>query len=188
MKTIFCALIFIPVNSFASAHDTGCQDLENAQLRLKVHTENIVHAAATRTPQGGHYKKKEVVCKRNNCKEKISNEIRTVYEPGHPDANRRGYVKYADIDVKQEYSAVTVAAGEIKALAYSGACLAKLTELKETLIVRYAKGNVLSDIFKFGKHNEIVSWARTFVNGKRQIFDFTARVDCQKFATHQFSL
>lgn len=182
MKLILISICFFATSAWAVHYDLNCQDLENAQLRLKAHTENIVHAAATR------HKKKEVVCKHNVCKEKTSNVSRIVYEPGHPDANRRGYVKYPDIDVKEEYKAMQLAASELKSLAYTGACHSRVTESRETLIVKYTKGNILSDIFKFGKNKEITSWARTFVNGKNQIFDFTLRVDRQKFATNSFAL
>lgn len=187
MKILIYVICFFSVKASAITYDLYCKDLSNAQVRLEAHTSNIINSSTTRTPQGGHYKKLDVICKKGSCTTEKSLVKKIVYEPGHPDADKRGYVKYPDIDVKAEYSQVNMAVSEIKALAYKGACRMQVLQTAETIIVKYKSGNILSDIFKIGKNHEIISWARTFFNGKNKIYDYSSRIDKQKFATNSFA-
>lgn len=88
-------------------------------------SSNIANAETTRTPEGGPYRKKEVVFgaepERKTFAEVLEGEInqnaqsvhaieivstdkppRLKYEPNHPDANEKGYVAYPDINVMEE--------------------------------------------------------------------------------------
>lgn len=89
------------------------------RLRAEVVAGNMANAESTRTPEGGPYKRKEVVFEsaRDNAMQLAgTNSLSTVggvrvrqivadpsapvmrYEPGHPDADASGYVAYPNIN------------------------------------------------------------------------------------------
>ncbi len=93
--------------------------------RMGAISSNIANAQTTRTPEGGPYRKKEVVFGSEPARESfgeilegeldekaqsvhatevISSDKPPVlkYEPDHPDANEQGYVAYPDINVMEE--------------------------------------------------------------------------------------
>lgn len=93
--------------------------------RMGAISSNIANAQTTRTPEGGPYRKKEVVFGSEPARESfgeilegeldekaqsvhatevISSDKPPVlkYEPDHPDANEKGYVAYPDINVMSE--------------------------------------------------------------------------------------
>jgi len=86
------------------------------RVRLNVTATNIANSQVTRTLEGGPYKAKVVILKaiplsekNPNLKvvkvEKIVNDpspFKEVYDPGHPDADERGIVKYPNVDVITE--------------------------------------------------------------------------------------
>ena len=86
------------------------------KVRLNVAATNIANSQVTRTLEGGPYKAKVVILKAiplsekdPNLKvvkvEKIVNDpspFKEVYDPGHPDADKRGIVKYPNVDVITE--------------------------------------------------------------------------------------
>ena len=88
-------------------------------------SSNIANAQTTRTPEGGPYRKKEVVFGAEPARESFSDILEgeldqygqkvhatevissnrppiLKYEPNHPDANDQGYVAYPDINVMKE--------------------------------------------------------------------------------------
>lgn len=86
------------------------------RVRLSVSATNIANAHVTRTLEGGPYKAKNVVLKavplsKENPEikvvqvEKIIDDpspFREVYDPGHPEADERGIVKYPNVDLVTE--------------------------------------------------------------------------------------
>ncbi|WP_022856023.1 flagellar basal body rod protein FlgC [Thermodesulfobacterium thermophilum] len=89
------------------------------RTRLNVAATNIANAQVTRTLEGGPYKAKNVVLKAVPFNPKDSKEsplrlvkvekiedskapFKEVYDPGHPDADSRGIVKYPNVDVITE--------------------------------------------------------------------------------------
>jgi flagellar basal-body rod protein FlgC len=93
--------------------------------RMAAISSNIANAQVTRTPEGGPYRKKEVVFgsepARDNFADVLEGEmgenVQAVhatevvstnkppilkYEPNHPDANPEGYVAYPDVNVMEE--------------------------------------------------------------------------------------
>lgn len=93
--------------------------------RMAAISSNIANAQTTRTPEGGPYRRKEVVYGSEPARESFSEilegelaeKAQTVhgtevistdrppilkYEPGHPDADDRGYVAYPDINSMEE--------------------------------------------------------------------------------------
>lgn len=97
----------------------------NAQrIRMNVIASNLANAEATRTPEGGPYKRKEVIFAAlpqitsfEDLLQQQSSELnevtvlniitdpkgtRVVYDPSHPDADEQGYVTLPNVNVIQE--------------------------------------------------------------------------------------
>jgi flagellar basal-body rod protein FlgC len=93
--------------------------------RMAAISSNIANAEVTRTPEGGAYRKKEVVFGSEPARDsfadilegELSEKAQTVhatevistdkppilkYEPNHPDANPEGYVAYPNVNVMEE--------------------------------------------------------------------------------------
>lgn len=93
--------------------------------RMNAISSNIANAQTTRTPEGGAYRRKEVVfgaepardsfsdilegeldesAKKVHATEVLSTNRPPIlkYDPGHPDANAQGYVAYPNINVMEE--------------------------------------------------------------------------------------
>jgi flagellar basal-body rod protein FlgC len=96
--------------------------------RLSVITGNMANAETTRTPEGGPYRRRDVIFQAaplktefsdlmaesfsDNPEEALSVQVmgirqsnrppRQIYDPSHPDANANGYVSLPDINVMEE--------------------------------------------------------------------------------------
>lgn len=93
--------------------------LSAARMRVNVLASNIANAETTRTPDGGPYKRKDVVQIAQSAPGSFSSVLdrmslakpsiaaviedqsapKKVYEPGHPDADKEGFVAYPNINV-----------------------------------------------------------------------------------------
>lgn len=93
--------------------------LSAARTRMNVLASNIANAETTRTPEGGPYKRRDVVQIARSLKSHFSSTLdraslfrpkiqaivsdnsapKLVYQPGHPDANKEGYVAYPNINM-----------------------------------------------------------------------------------------
>jgi flagellar basal-body rod protein FlgC len=93
--------------------------LSVARMRVNVLASNIANAQSTRTEEGGPYKRKDVVQMSKAVPSKFSTgldraslyqpsvlavvedqaEPRKVFNPGHPDADKSGYVSFPNINI-----------------------------------------------------------------------------------------
>ena len=93
--------------------------LSAARMRVNVLASNVANAETTRTPEGGPYKRKDVIQIAQSAPGSFSSVLdrmslarpsiagviedqsapKKVYEPGHPDADKEGYVAYPNINV-----------------------------------------------------------------------------------------
>lgn len=93
--------------------------LSAARMRVNVLASNIANAETTRTEEGGPYKRKDIVQMSKSVNDSFSSvldkmslsqptvaavvedqsEARKVYQPGHPDADKDGFVAYPNINV-----------------------------------------------------------------------------------------
>ncbi len=97
--------------------------LSAQRTRLNVISSNLANVGTTRTPEGGAYRKRQVVFESSNegfakhldnaGKQGIQGvrvagiqvsraPLRTVYEPGHPDADENGMVHLPNINTMEE--------------------------------------------------------------------------------------
>lgn len=87
------------------------------RLRLNVIAENIANAETTRTPEGGPYRRREVILAsglpgpgEGQAERGVRvagvlpdpTPAKLVYDPSHPDANAEGYVAMPNVDVPAE--------------------------------------------------------------------------------------
>jgi len=108
--------------------DTSGSGLTAQRLRLDVISNNIANANSTRTKEGGPYRRQMVVFmprkyhkprnpfhKLPNADKMVGQGVRVIgivddyarplvmkYDPGHPDANKDGYVAYPNVNTVTE--------------------------------------------------------------------------------------
>jgi flagellar basal-body rod protein FlgC len=128
------------------------------RLRMNVLSSNLANVETTRTPEGGPYKRKDVVFSavpagpafedflnetEDGQLQKVQvtqihedqQEAKRVFEPGHPDADKSGYVRKPNIQVMTEmvnmiaatraYEANATALNEAKSMAVKALELGK---------------------------------------------------------------
>ena len=91
--------------------------LQAQRLRMDVIAANLANAESTRTPEGGPYKRRDVVLESmpggsfedvmgaaSGGAVRVARVVedekppRVVFDPGHPDADPRGYVSYPNVN------------------------------------------------------------------------------------------
>jgi flagellar basal-body rod protein FlgC len=110
------------------AFDISASALTAERLRMDVTAENLANAQTTRTPQGGAYRRKEVVLQQIGGESSFGTALsaamggaggpaggvkaaaivedsspgKKVYDPSHPDADKQGYVTMPNVDTVTE--------------------------------------------------------------------------------------
>ncbi len=107
-----------------SAFDISASGLYAERTRMNVIANNLANANATRTPEGGPFRRQLVVLRGTeasdlNRMENLGVEVAgvvddlspfpLVYNPGHPDANPDGYVAMPNVNVVEEMVDMTTA-------------------------------------------------------------------------------
>jgi len=91
--------------------DISASGLSAQRARLDVIANNIANVETTRTPEGGPYRRQQVVfASRGGNPGGVdmvglvpdSREPRRVYQPGHPDADADGFVAYPNVSIVEE--------------------------------------------------------------------------------------
>lgn len=101
-----------------SSFDVSASGIHAQRVRMDVIAENIANAESTRTAQGGPYRRQRVTfsaaydnaIRQGNRVKGVEVEgivedptdFRTVYDPGHPDADASGYVRMPNVNVVEE--------------------------------------------------------------------------------------
>jgi len=110
---------------FMSALDVSASGMKAQRTYLNVISMNLANVKTTRTPEGGAYRRKSVAFAAAPVFNPFDKEMenadnrelkgvivrgivadkrpqKKVHEPGHPDADKEGYVTYPDINVVEE--------------------------------------------------------------------------------------
>jgi flagellar basal-body rod protein FlgC len=110
---------------FLTALKISSSALDAQRIRMDVISSNLANINTTRTPEGGPYRRRDVVFASqpvaDNFGEVLNSELekklqrveivditvdpgppRVVYDPRHPDANALGYIGMPDINVMEE--------------------------------------------------------------------------------------
>jgi flagellar basal-body rod protein FlgC len=89
--------------------DTSASALSAQRRRMDVIAQNIANAETTRTPEGGPYRRQQVVFTLDEQGGVEVSEVvqdprppRLVYQPGHPDADAAGYVALPNVNLVEE--------------------------------------------------------------------------------------
>ncbi len=101
----------------AAALAISSSALQAQRLRMDVIAANLANAQSTRTPEGGPYKRRDVVLEampggrfedvlgaEAGGAVRVSRVVedekppRVVFDPGHPDADAKGYVAYPNVN------------------------------------------------------------------------------------------
>jgi flagellar basal-body rod protein FlgC len=115
--------------SLFGSFDISASALTAERLRMDVTAENLANAETTRTANGGPYRRKEVVLEQQPASGGFGaslatamgasspagasgvqvagivedqTPLKTIYDPGNPDADARGYVKMPNVDTVTE--------------------------------------------------------------------------------------
>ena len=113
--------------SILSSLSVNISGMTAQRQRVNTISENIANANTTRTPQGGPYRRREVifaaVSNDRTFEEELRNQKKSLdtatqvkivgivqderapilrYEPGHPDANQEGYVAMPNVSMIEE--------------------------------------------------------------------------------------
>jgi flagellar basal-body rod protein FlgC len=103
------------MNSF-NVFKVSASALEAQRQRMNVIASNMANVHSTRTDEGGPYRRKDVLFSATAVESdsdtlagvKIvdvvadSTPFKTVYDPGHPDADKDGYVSMPNINIIEE--------------------------------------------------------------------------------------
>jgi len=109
---------------FLSAMKIGASGLTAQRLRMDTIASNLANIETTRTPEGGPYKRKDVMFTAlpldefaTTLENALADQVRQVkvtevvedqsppamvFNPGHPDANEEGYVAMPNINLMEE--------------------------------------------------------------------------------------
>lgn len=112
------------MGDFFDAVDVSASALSAERMRMNTSSSNLANAQTTRTPEGGPYRRKDVVFEANPTREFASvlngemqaemhkvrvsdvvsdpNAPKLVHDPNHPDANADGMVAYPNINTMEE--------------------------------------------------------------------------------------
>ena len=107
--------------SLITAMDINASGLTAQRRRVELSSANLANSQTTRTDEGGPYRRKDVVFETASFQDSlgaaITNGVQGVqvsevvedqtpfdrrYEPGHPDADKEGYVSYPNVNVMAE--------------------------------------------------------------------------------------
>ena len=112
--------------NFLSAMVTSSSGMAAQRFRMNILSANIANAETTRTPEGGPYRRRDVIFGALPAQRTFEEELRNVpkpddplqakvlgvaiderppilrYEPSHPDANEDGYVAMPNINPMEE--------------------------------------------------------------------------------------
>lgn len=108
-----CSLIYPSIKSYAvdleEIQKVSRSGMNAYKMWMNVTAENIANATTTRTQGGGPYRRKFIVLVPTKTGVKVAMVARDsktplikVYDPGHPDADRYGFVYMPNVDVSSE--------------------------------------------------------------------------------------
>ncbi len=110
---------------FLQALQTSAAGLSAQRIRMNTISSNLANINTTRTQQGGPYKRKDVLFEASSAntpfkdvlRSRMTDGLTTVkvagvieddrpfkmkYDPGHPDANKEGYVEMPNVNLVEE--------------------------------------------------------------------------------------
>jgi flagellar basal-body rod protein FlgC len=104
------------MSDFFDSLDVSASALSAERMRMNVTSSNLANAQTTRTPEGGPYRRKDVVFEATPTRDFASvlssqmgetplHKVQVtdvVSDPNHPDANEEGMVAYPNVNTMEE--------------------------------------------------------------------------------------
>jgi len=138
--------------SLITAMDINASGLTAQRRRVELSSANLANSQTTRTEEGGPYRRKDVVFETASFQDSLgtamSGGVEGVhvtevvedqtpfdrrYEPGHPDADKDGYVSYPNVNVMAEMANLVSASksyeANISAIGIVKAMIARTLEI-----------------------------------------------------------
>ncbi|MCP4377235.1 MAG: flagellar basal body rod protein FlgC [bacterium] len=113
------------MSAIPSSIDIAISGLRAEALRMNTIAGNIANSKTTRTPSGEPYRRKEVVLSTNNdafngpviegIAPDLSTQFKQVHKPGHPDADKDGFVKMPNVELPVEMISLVAASRSYQA-------------------------------------------------------------------------
>jgi len=98
-----------PIRNLMGPLGVAASGMSRQQKFIEVISNNIANAATTRGPDGTPYHRQIAVAGIDKKTGEVITTVqedksagRTVYDPGHPDADATGYVHYPNVDISTE--------------------------------------------------------------------------------------
>jgi flagellar basal-body rod protein FlgC len=93
-----------------SSFDISASGLAAQRFRLDTIANNLANAETTRTPDGGPYRRQQVIFEANPEEGGVqlaqslpdNRPLKSIYRPGDPDADARGYVQMPNVNPVEE--------------------------------------------------------------------------------------
>ena len=121
--------------SFFSMLDVSASGMTSQRIRMNVIASNIANLNVTRTPEGGPYRRKDVIFQTTpvtSFKDQLNSamggegvEVTQIYEdpspfimryePNHPDADKDGFVAYPNVNTVEEMTNMVSASRSFEA-------------------------------------------------------------------------
>lgn len=117
-----------------TALDVNASGLTAERQRVEVSSANLANSQTTRTAEGGPYRRKDVVFQTSSFEDSLTSamnagvqgvEVSGIvddtrpfdrrFEPGHPDADKEGYVSYPNVNAMEEMANLVEASGSYEA-------------------------------------------------------------------------
>lgn len=120
VKAIFFAvfLFSISMSVVAQADLNACKERLSAKMEMNLISSNIANLQTTKTPWGGPYHPfTNIQCVEGFCSFDLDQSVIERYEPGHPDANEAGFVRYPNINLMSEMESMIAASRRYEAAA-----------------------------------------------------------------------
>jgi flagellar basal-body rod protein FlgC len=129
------------VGKVTSPVDIAVSGLRAESVRLKVIANNIANVNSSRTPDGKPYRRQDTILA--STKEPLSGvkvvkispdtstDFQRVYQPGHPDADKDGYVQMPNVQLPTEMMNLVVASRAYQA---NSAVLKRYQEISDATL------------------------------------------------------
>ena len=106
------------INGISGVLDSAVSGMRAQSARLKVAADNIAQSSTTRTPSGDPYRRQQVILAAGadgmgpiveSIVPAYATDFKSVYLPGHPDADAKGYVRMPNVELPNEMINMTTA-------------------------------------------------------------------------------
>ena len=114
--------------------------------RMEVIVTNLANVNTTRDAEGKPYRRKDILIDKDGNASIINDETppNKRYDPGHPDADKEGYVSFPNINVMEETAGLFATSREYY--------------LAERLLERCLPGNFVPDLVQISDSIQMVRW------------------------------